>query len=228
MDSKLKLTLLRFLGYVGVACASIAVPMLVYLITHNVSLAGFCIFIEWTTKVAFYAIGGTFLSRKTLQRSMIKADMLRILGYGVLIFVYIMKIKFMLLPGVILVQMGNGISNLIYERSVFYLWSDKLKGYSSLIKLDYFAIAISVLFGLIFNQILILLIISLILLTLNLIVNYNYGDSIFPEQEIRLLTNREIFKETKEHFIDILSNRNIMILIAMALSFSTMINMIFS
>lgn len=122
MDSKLKLTILRFIGYLAVSCASIAVPMLVYLITKDVKLAGLYVFLEWFSKVLFYAIGGTFLNKFTLKKSMVKADILRIIGYSILLFSYMNHNTSLLLPGIVMIQIGNGISNLIYERSVFLLW----------------------------------------------------------------------------------------------------------
>ena len=88
MNSKTKLTILRFIGYLAVSCSSIAVPMLVYLITKDVKMAGIYVFIEWISKVFFYAIGGTFLNKFTLKISLIKADLLRIIGYTILLISY--------------------------------------------------------------------------------------------------------------------------------------------
>lgn len=46
---------------------ALRVPMLVYLITKDVKLAGLYVF-KWFSKVLFYAIGGTFLNKFTLKK----------------------------------------------------------------------------------------------------------------------------------------------------------------
>ena len=227
MNSQTKLTILRFIGYLAVSCSSIAVPMLIYLITQDVKTAGIYVFIEWISKVFFYAIGGTFLNKFTLKASLIKADLLRIIGYIILLVSYLYQ-STLLLPGIVIIQIGNGISNLIYERSVFLMWEDRLKGYSSIIKLDYIAVATAVIFGMILNSILPLVIFSLILIIINFLVNLYHGDKIFPKQEVQNISYSKIFTQTSIHFKEILKNKNILFLIIMSLSFATLLNMIFS
>lgn len=228
MNSKTKLTTLRFIGYLAVSCASIAIPMLVYLITQDVKIAGIYVFIEWLSKVFFYAIGGVFLSKYTLKKSMIKADLLRIFGYSILLIAYLYSNKVLLLPGIIMIQVGNGISNLIYERSVFLLWEDRLKGYSSLIKLDYLAVAIAVIFGMIANHIFPLIMFSFFIMCVNFYINLKKGEDIFPCQEIKEVSYCNILNTTLLNFKDILTNKNIVYLIVFSLCCSTLLNMIFS
>lgn len=113
-------------------------------------------------------------------------------------------------------------------RSVFLLWEDRLKGYSAIIKLDYLAIAIAVIFGMIVNHILPLIIFSLFIMCINFLVNYKNGNEIFPNQEVKQISYSKIFTETYFHFKDVLKNKNILYLIIFSLSCSTLLNMIFS
>ena len=159
---------------------------------------------------------------------MIKADLLRILGYLILLIAHLYSNKFFLLPAIVMIQIGNGISNLIYKRSVFLLWEDRLKGYSSIIKLDYLAVALAVIFGIIFNDIFLLIIFSLIVMFINFVINLKQGEKIFPLQEIKNFSNKKILNETFLHFKDILNNKNVLYLIIFSLSCSTLLNMIFS
>jgi hypothetical protein len=228
MNLKLKLSLLRFWGYLGVSCASIAIPMLVYAVTQSIQLAGLYLMIEWSSKIFFYSVGGVLLTQHTLRRSLIHADILRIIGCGGLMIAYVYHYQYLLLPCIVSVQVGNSLSNLVYEKSVFSMWDDKVKGYSAFLKMDYLAVAISVLFGIVFSTLTYLLFISFFIQCVSLFVNVKYGNEIFPQQEIRKINMYQVLVETKNNFFDVVSNKKLMFLILFSLSCSTVIAMVFS
>ena len=227
--SQKTLARLRFIGYMAVSCASIAIPMLVYLITKDIKIAGIYLMFEWVSKIIFYAFGGSLLNIQSLRRSMLYADLMRIFGYLVLVFVYFSSTTWMLLPAIIFVQVGNGVSNLVFERSVFSLWEhDRVAGYSSLIKLDYLAVGCAVLFSLLTNQILVLLLFCLVVMCVNAAISYKIGHLIFPKQEAIAMTATAIAKNTTKHFFNVISNQNLIYLIFFSLCCSTVLNMIFT
>lgn len=128
----------RGLGYASANFSALINPMLMYQLTHSLSLAGLSLILEWLPKLSVYLYGASWIQQFHARRMHRIVECMR---FGA--FLLLGSVAFHLLPwwGItlsgILFQSANALSNLLFERNTQH-WNiiSTQHTYSALLRAD--------------------------------------------------------------------------------------------
>lgn len=128
----------RGLGFASANFSALINPMLMYQLTHSLSLAGLSLILEWLPKLSVYLYGASWIEQFHARRMHRTLEVMRLMA-----FVFLALVAFHVLPwwGItlsgILFQSANALSNLLFERNTQH-WSiiSTQHTYTSLLRAD--------------------------------------------------------------------------------------------
>jgi len=130
---------LRFVSYIGVQMVSIITPLLVYKLTHSLSMAGLALLAEWLPKLGFYFASGVLVQTLGLRRALLGLNIVRLVAFILLTLVvtHIGSLALVALAAA-LYQCANAVSNVLFETAVTSWWhaDERASGYTRLMKFD--------------------------------------------------------------------------------------------
>lgn len=178
-----KLSLLRFFSYLGSASGSIASPVLMYTMTHSLTMTGLALLVEWLPKSLMYIFGGQLAAFNGIRQTVYTLDYIRAGSYGFMLFnaVYLHSVIGLMLT-LPFIQISNAIQNLVFEGllgSTYKTQEERIKGNASLVRIDMLATGIMVLVGLIFQNLYLLLVISTLVMLFNALWIHSTGKGLF-------------------------------------------------
>jgi MFS family permease len=146
---------LRFITYIGAQLVALAVPLLIFNLTHSLTFAGLALLIEWLPKLGLYFSGGALVWRFGERHCLLVLNILRTAVFAALALVcFGYGTVWVVVICAALYQCANAVSNVLFENLVTQHWppEQRASGHARLMKCDQLGCMVALIFGLLTLQ----------------------------------------------------------------------------
>jgi hypothetical protein len=146
---------LRLVTYVGAQLVALAVPLLIFSLTHSLTFAGLALLLEWLPKLGLYFSGGALVWRFGERQCLLALNLLRTFAFILLALVCLgYGNVWLVVVCAALYQCANAVSNVLFENLVTRYWPIELRasGHARLMKCDQLGCMVALVFALLTLQ----------------------------------------------------------------------------
>jgi hypothetical protein len=148
---------LRFLSYAGSQFSSLLVPLIVFQLTKDVSVAAVVLVAERIAKVLLYVPAGVLVSSFGIRRVHQTVELLRLISLLWLLgfaLGYFNSLAWLIVPAVVS-HACAGLMNVVFELGIVRLWSQKerVTGYAAVIRDEQLGLLFALLGGVIVGRV---------------------------------------------------------------------------
>lgn len=199
-----RLARLRLLGYAGVQFNALLVPILVFQLTGNATLAGMALFIEWLPKLAFYIGGGALVRKFSPVKAHTRLDASRLAALTILALCATgLGSVWLVALAAAVYQCANAVSNILFERAVTNWWdpSQRAGGHARLLQQDQWGCVLALAVGLVVQDPLLLASLALIIQATAFAEVLRHRDSIYPLKGTELPAPSNFWRQLRKDVV---------------------------